>query len=666
MLIEDQITELRKKLHKHNRLYYVENKPIISDHEYDLMFKELVDLEKEHPELIILDSPTQRVGGLPVDDFEQVAHKVPMLSLDNTYEADEIRAFDKRVRDLLPNETVQYVVELKIDGIGIALTYKDGVFVRGVTRGDGSVGEDITTNLRTIKSLPLVIVTVDENENEFRGEIYMSKTTFQKLNQEKEDACEPLFANPRNAAAGTVRQLDPRVVAARPLGIFLYTLVTDPFGSDVESQLDALRWLKSEGFKVNPHIDLLNSIDAVIDYCNAWIGKRDSLDYEIDGIVIKVNSFTQQERLGFTSHSPRWATSYKFPARRATSKIESITIQVGRTGSLTPVAELAPTLLSGTTITRATLHNEDEVRRKDIRVGDTVIIERAGDVIPAVVEVVLDQRTGNEVEFVMPDKCPVCGSDVFRPEGEAVTRCTNTSCPAQLKEALEHFVSRDAMYIDGIGSVLIEKLVDAGLVKSIADLYYLNLEAVLRLDRMGNRSVKKIIDAIEISKGNHFTRLLYALGIRHVGLGTVDRLSKVYTSIEAVSKATVEELAQIPDIGPTVASSIVQWFSQENNRDLIKRFEGAGVSMEDHSEVDVIYAPQTLVGKTLVITGTLSVPRDEIEELVIASGGTVSSTVSKNTSYVIVGESPGSKYDKAVKLGITILNETEFRDMVGG
>ena len=662
MLLIDKLNDLKKQIHYHNKLYYIDNHPEISDQEYDQLFKELVELEQQYPELQTPDSPTQRVGAPPVDSFEQVAHSVPMLSLDNTYNADDILAFDKRVRELLPNQDIEYVVELKLDGIGISLRYENGVFVKGITRGDGSIGEDVTINLRTIKSLPLVIDALDHIE--VRGEVYMSKNTFQKLNQEKEEAGEQLFANPRNAAAGTVRLLDSRVVASRPLDIFLYTLVTQI--PSVYTQFSALHYMKKIGLRINPLTTIFYNIENVIDYCSKWIDKRDNLDYEVDGIVIKVNSFKQQQQIGFTSHGPRFATAYKFPARRATTKVESITIQVGRTGTLTPVAELTPVLLSGTTITRATLHNEDEIRRKDIRIGDTVIVERAGDVIPAVVEVVLDKRTGNEVEFMMPNKCPACSSNVFRVEGEAATRCINTSCPAQLKEALEHFVSRDAMYIDGIGGTLIGKLVDAGLVRSISDLYYLDTNKVLRLERVGNRLVEKVINAIEVSKDNPFTKLLYALGIRHVGLGTVDRLSKIYNSIEDISKATVEELSQITDIGPTVANSIVQWFSQQSNRDLIKKFEDAGVkTIGNPLKVDKS-VNNTLKDVIFVITGTLSVPRNEIEVLITSSGGEVSSSVGKKTNYVIVGDNPGSKYEKAVKLGIKILNESEFRGLLGG
>lgn len=656
------IDELRNKIHYHDKKYYIDNNPKISDYDYDQLMQELIRLEAENPKLITPDSPTQRVGVPPAEEFEQVAHSIPMLSLDNTYNSEEIRAFDTRIRGLLPDQPIEYVVELKMDGISISLIYEDGKFVRGVTRGDGAVGEDVTANLKTIRSIPLVIDA--PGQTEVRGEVYMSKEVFQRLNEEKEERGEQLFANPRNAAAGAVRLLDSRITATRPLAVYVYTLVhigeTAP-----TTQYSALCTMKDLGFRVNPYIFIAGNIESVIAYCDSWIEKREDLDYEIDGMVIKVNSYIQQRELGMTSRSPRWATAYKFPARRAQSKIEDILIQVGRTGSLTPVAVLTPTLLSGTTITRATLHNEDEIRRKDIRIGDAVLIERAGDVIPAVVEVLTDKRTGSEVEFVMPTSCPICGAVVYRPDDEAVSRCTNISCPAQLKESLKHFVSRDAMYIDGVGGSILERLVDAGLVRYAPDLYYLTIDDLLTLDRVGERLARKVVDAIQESKGMHFSRLIYALGIRHVGLGTAERLVENYNSIDEIMNATVEELVQIPDIGETVAGSIVQFFSQESNRQLLERFKEAGVSMEDLASREVVWAQQTLVGKTLVITGTLSVPRDDIVDLIKAAGGKVSSSVSGSTDYVIVGESPGSKYDKAVKLGVHILNETEFRSLVG-
>jgi len=651
------IEELRKQIHYHDKKYYIDNTPEITDYDYDQLMQELIELEKENTALITPDSPTQRVGGVPAEEFQQVKHSIPMLSLDNTYNEEDIRDFDKRVRGLLPNETIEYVVELKIDGIGISLVYEHGKFVRGVTRGDGDVGEDVTANLKTIKSLPLVIDYKEELE--VRGEVYMSKTTFQRLNQEKEENGEQLFANPRNAAAGSIRLLDSKITASRPLDIFLYTLC---ILGDIQTQYGALMCMNVMGLKVNTLTNIFSDIEYVVEYCNSWIEKRDNLDYEIDGMVIKVNSFKQQQELGFTGRSPRWATAYKFPARRAISKIEDILIQVGRTGSLTPVAVLTPTPLSGTTITRALLHNEDEIRRKDIRVGDTVLIERAGDVIPAVVEVLLDKRTGDEVEFVMPTSCPVCGFSVERPEGEAVTRCTNMSCPAQLKEYLKLFVSRDAMYIDGVGGSLLEKLVDSGLVKNAPDLYFLKKEDLLKLDRVGERSAEKAIEAIEQSKGNSLERFIYALGIRHVGLGTAERLVANYVSIDEIAETTIEELMNITDIGETVATSIVQYFSQESNRQLIERFKEAGVNTQEI--VEVSDTAQTLTDKTFVITGSLSVPRDNFESLIKSAGGKVSSSVSKNTNYIIVGESPGSKYEKAVKLGIKIISETEFLDMV--
>ncbi|MGB9594853.1 MAG: NAD-dependent DNA ligase LigA [Candidatus Poribacteria bacterium] len=662
---KERIEFLRKEIHFHDRKYYVENNPVISDYEYDQLLKELEELERQYPDLITPDSPTQRVGGEPAEEFATVRHLVAMLSLDNTYSQDELLEFDARIRRLLPSQQIEYVVELKLDGLGVALLYENGKFIRGATRGDGEMGEDVTANLKTIKSIPLVLNGIGPSIPmlEVRGEVYMEKKAFQELNRQREENGETVFANPRNASAGSVRLLDPRITASRPLDIFVYTLSyseTVTFSTHWESLLA----LKDMGFKVNPHSRKFETINEVIKYCIKWTEERDSLDYEIDGMVIKVNSIAQQIELGSTTKSPRWAISYKFPARQATSKIENIIVQVGRTGALTPVAVLSPTPLSGIVITRATLHNEDEIRRKDIRIGDTVLIERAGDVIPAVVEVIKEKRTGQELEFRMPDKCPVCGSDVFRPEGEAVSRCVNSACPAQVKEHIRHFASRNAMNIDGLGPAVIDQLVDKGIVKNVADLYFLNKEEIANLERMGEKSAQNLIDAIESSKQNSLSRLIFALGIRHIGVRTGEILAEYYGSIDALSHATPEELQTIYEIGPKVAESIYRFFQQEGNKQMIEKLRSADVKMTEETKEQK--DNQTLKNKTFVLTGILaSMTRDQASEAIKKLGGKVSSSVSNKTDYVIVGDSPGSKFDRAKKLGITILNEEQFKSLLG-
>ncbi len=662
--ISERIESLRREIRYHNRRYYVEDSPEISDYEYDQLMKELESLEAQYPDLITPDSPTQRVGGEPAEEFATVEHRVAMLSLDNTYSPEELPEFDNRVRKLLPGQEIEYVAELKLDGLGVALMYERGRFTRGATRGDGQRGEDVTGNLKTIRSIPLVLEGIGARLPvlEVRGEVYMRKSAFQEMNRQREDEGETPFANPRNAAAGSVRLLDPRITASRPLDIFLYMLSYSE-GLSVPSHWESLQALKDMGFKVNPYARKFPTMEEAIDYCNLWTERRDEVDYEIDGMVIKVNSIAQQVELGSTTKSPRWAISYKFPARQATSKIEDIIVQVGRTGALTPVAVLTPTPLSGTVISRATLHNEDEIRRKDIRIGDTVLIERAGDVIPAVVMVIEEERTGQEKEFQMPAKCPVCGSDVFRPEGEAVTRCINPACPAQIKEHLHHFASRNAMDIEGLGPSLIDQLVDKGLVQNVSDLYFLEAEDLSALERMGDKSAENLVAALGNSKNNALARLVFALGVRHVGVRAAEVLAEQYSSMDALAKATVEELEQIDEIGPKIAESVVQFFQQEENLRIIEKLCEAGVKMSEER----IQAGEELPlqGKTFVLTGTLqNMTRNEASEVIKKAGGKVASSVSKSTDYVVVGESPGSKYDRAQKLGIAILNEDEFTRLV--
>ena len=661
---KERVESLRREIRYHDKKYYVEDNPEISDYEYDQLMKELEALETQHPDLITPDSPTQRVGGEPAQEFSTVEHRTAMLSLDNTYSQEELLDFDVRIRKLLPDQAIEYVAELKLDGLGVALIYENGRFVRGATRGDGQSGEDITGNLRTIRSIPLILEGVGATLPvlEVRGEVYMAKSDFEKLNRQREEGDEMPFANPRNAAAGSVRLLDPRITASRPLDIFMYML-TYAEGKSFSSHWESLQILRELGLKVNPHTRKSSTIEKIIDYCNMWAERRDEVDYEIDGIVVKVNSIVQQVELGATTKSPRWSISYKFPARQATSKIENIIVQVGRTGALTPVAVLAPTPLSGTVISRATLHNEDEIERKDIRVGDTVVIERAGDVIPAVVMVVEEKRTGQEKEFQMPDKCPVCGSDVFRPENESVTRCTNPACLAQVKENLHHFASRNAMDIDGLGPSLIDQLVDKDLVQNAANLYFLKGNDLVGLERMGDKSADNLIKAIEKSKTNSLARFIFALGIRHVGVRAAEILAEHYSSIDVLAEAKADDLEKIDEIGPKIAESIAQFFHQKENKEILARYSEAGVKMsEEKTSTD---EDQPLDGKTFVLTGALQkMTRDEASEAIKNAGGKVTSSVSKNTDYVMVGESPGSKYNKAKKLDITILTEDKFVSLI--
>ncbi|RKZ24464.1 DNA ligase (NAD(+)) LigA [bacterium] len=659
--IKKEVEKLRKEIHYHNYRYYVLNDPVISDYEYDQLVKRLEELERQYPELITPDSPTQRIGEEITGEFPTVEHRIPMLSLDNTYNEEEVRDFDRRVRKLLGDEPVEYVVELKIDGVAVSLRYEKGKFVQGSTRGNGKIGDDITSNLKTIKTVPLVLLTDDPDlQNiEVRGEVYMPKHEFERMNREREEEGLPLFANPRNAAAGTLKLQDPKEVAKRGLDIFVHTVAEFP--EKVKTHYEALQILKDIGFKVSPYVKLCKNIDEAIEYFNEWVDRRDSLPFEIDGMVLKVNSFDQQRRLGTTIKSPRYAIAYKFPARQATTRIKDIVLQVGRTGVVTPVAVLDPVHLSGTIVSRATLHNEDEIKRKDIRIGDWVIVEKGGEIIPKVVKVIKDKRTGEEKEFRMPEKCPVCGGKLVREEGEVAWRCINVSCPAQIKRSIQHFASRNAMDIEGLGPSLIDQLVDKGLVKDYGDLYYLDPKEVAKLERMGKKSTENLMRAIEKSKTRPLARLIFALGIRHVGIHAAGILAERFKSIDKLKEATFEELASIEGIGPIMAKSIVNFFREKKNLEVLEKLRRAGVKMEEEEKKEGV-----LAGKTFVFTGALSkYSRHEAQEKVIALGGKVSSSVSRNTDYVVVGENPGSKYEKAKKLGIKIINEEEFLKMIG-
>ncbi len=654
-----KISKLREEIAYHEKKYYTDNDPQISDYEFDLLVRELKDLEALHPDLVIPESPTQRVGEKPVEGFPTVTHRLPMLSLDNCFTVEELREFEERIRKLLPGQKIEYTAELKIDGLGISILYRKGRFSRGVTRGDGVRGDEVTANVKTIRSLPLEIK--ETREVEVRGEVYLPFDSFQKLNQEQEKQGRALFANPRNAASGSIRQLDPREVAARRLDAFLYYIYVD--GREPETQWDSLQRLKELGLKINPHSRRCPDLQDAIDFWEEFREKRDRLDYDVDGIVIKVDAVEQRNALGTTAKSPRWAISFKFPARQATTKVREIHVQVGRTGALTPVAVLEPVKLSGITITRSTLHNEGEIERKDIRVGDWVLLERSGDVIPRVVAAMKDRRTGKEKKFVFPLRCPVCGSATFRPEGEAISRCTNLSCPARLRESLLHFASRRAMNIEGLGDALVDQLLAKRLVGTIPDIYSLRFEDLVELERMGPKSAQNLLEEIEKSKQRDLAALLFALGIRHVGERLAQTLARHFRTLEALARAEREELTEVEDVGPTVAESIVFFFQQPENIALIRRVEKAGVNFRSRREQA---GKRPLEGKTFVISGTLAgFAREEAKELIEKRGGKVSSSVSRQTDFLVVGESPGSKLDRARELGIVILNEGDFLKLAG-
>jgi len=648
---------LREIIRRHDHLYYVLDKPEISDSEYDKLFRELKQLEEKNPELVTPDSPTQRVGAPPLKEFKTVTHKVRLMSLDNAMDIEELEDFDRRVREGLGKDNIDYVAELKIDGLAVSLVYKNGEFVRGATRGDGVQGEDITQNLKTVRSIPLKL-----NENidiEVRGEIYLPYDDFVKLNQEREEKGEPRFANPRNAAAGSVRQLDSNITASRPLDIFCYYGLVD--GKELKTHSGTLERLKKLGFKVNPNVRLCHGVSEVFKYINDWDKKREKLNYEIDGIVIKVNETVAWKKLGATSHAPRWAVAFKYPPMQATSVIEEIKVQVGRTGAITPVAHLKPVNLAGVVVKRATLHNEDEIRRKGIKINDHVVVQRAGDVIPEVVKVIKEKRSGKEKEFHMPKQCPVCGSEIVRPEGEAVARCTSAACPAQVKGRILLFTMRGAMDIENVGPSVIDQMVDKGLIKDFADLYSLKHEDVKKLDRMADKSAKNVIDSIQGSKDRPFESVVFALGIRNVGGHTATILADHYRNIDKLASATRAELLKIHEIGPIVAQSIEDFFKEKHNQKIIEKLKKAGVRLETKAAK----GPQPLKGKSFVFTGGLeSMSRTDAEKLARSLGGSTSSSVSKNIDFVVVGESPGSKLDKAKKFGVKTITEKEFLKLV--
>ncbi len=652
--------ELRREIRKHDYHYYVLDSPLITDQEYDSLMRELVELERRYPELVTPDSPTQRVGGAPLKQFRSVRHGTPLLSLGNAFDAGELRDFDRRVRQLA-GEAVDYVVEPKIDGLTVVLTYENGNFVLGATRGDGLTGEDITENLRTVRLLPLRLSGAPRRLV-VRGEAFMPKKAFARLNEERDNRREPPFANPRNAAAGSLRQLDPKVTAGRILGFYAYQII-ECEGREIATQWEALSFLKEVGFSVQEQNKHCRDIEEVIAYCNSWIEKRHALNYEIDGMVIKVNSLRLQKALGNTAKSPRWAIAFKFPAEQAVTQVKDIIVRVGRTGVLTPTAVLRPVAVAGVIVSRATLHNEDMIREKDVRIGDHVVIQRAGDVIPEVVRVLPERRTGAERVFRMPDRCPVCGGRVLRPEGEVAARCTGIACPAQLKELVLHFVSREGMDVEGIGPALVAQLVDKGLIRDPADLYFLRKEDLVNLERMGDKSADNLLRALEKSKKRGLAPLLFALGIRYVGTRAAEILAERFGSLDALAAAGEEELTAIPEIGPKIAASVATFFKQEQTGRVIAKLKEAGVLMERQELPETNDLP--LTGKTFVITGTLpSLTRKEAEDLIKKYGGRVSSSVSKRTDYLVAGEEPGQKYDKARELGIPIIDEAALLRML--
>ncbi len=668
--IKKRIDSLRERIRHHEYLYFILDQPEISDLDFDKLMKQLKDLEAEHPELITPDSPTQRVGGKPREGFVKVPHSSPMLSLDNTYNEEELRAWDRRVHELSGLSQVDYVCELKLDGMSLALIYEDAKLARGITRGDGTIGEDVTLNVRTVRSVPLSI-SPDRLKKagispdfEVRGELLMPLAAFKKMNEERESKGLSTFANPRNATAGTVRQLESRITAERRLDYFSYMLLKNgrTFCDRHSKTLDALA---AAGFKVNPHRKLVDSIDEAWDFIQQWEAKRDSLPYEIDGIVIKVDHTALQEELGFTGKAPRWAIAYKYAARAGITKLEDIRVQVGRTGKLTPVAMLAPVFIGGTTVRNATLHNMDEIERLGVKIGDWVQVERGGDVIPKIAKVIDDKdhpRPPELREFVMPDKCPVCGTKVVRTEGEVDYRCVNANCPAKLMGTILHFASRGVMNIDGMGDALVTQLTEKGLVKNVADIYSLSKKDLLGLERFAEKSAQNIIDEIDNSRKLPLERVIYGLGIRMVGERTAQFLAEHFGSMDDLEKASVEELQNVNEVGPRIAESIAEFFSNPANRKLVERLREAGLTLTGQKK----QRGTKLAGKTFVLTGTLAhFTRDEAKKLIEDAGGKVTGSVSKKTDYVVAGADAGSKLDKAKELGVAVIDEEEMERLLG-
>ena len=662
-----RIEELRELIRQYNHEYYILQQPTVSDAEWDACFHELKQLEEQFPQFLTPDSPTQTVGELPSESFAEVVHDVPMQSLSNVFSREGLEEWLRRVHRFAGREKLTFTIEPKIDGVASSLRYRNGVFNRGATRGNGLVGEDVTANMRTIADIPKRLIQPERAPDDFevRGEVYMRRSEFIKMNEERLERGEVAFANPRNSASGALRQLDPKITAKRPLRFFAYAAAT---------RGDSLPYLQSEmlhllgelGFPTSPDFTTAETSDEIWAACEGWYERRATLDFDIDGVVIKVDDTRLYDEIGSVAREPRWATAYKFPAMQATTKLEMITINVGRTGSLNPLALLSPVQIGGVTVSRATLHNEDEIRRLDVRIGDTVVIERAGDVIPKILRVITEARTGDEQEFVWPDRCPVCGSTIERVEGEALSYCVNSSCPAQLREQVSHFVSRGAMDIEGLGAKLAARFVDAGLIKSLADVYRLDWDAILKMEGMGEKSVERLQRSIEVSKAQSLARVIFALGIRHVGERNAGLLADRFRSLDAIAGASLDEIAAVSGVGPVVAQSIVDWFAEERNRDLVADLKALGVRSEQDDTGETIEASPEWDGKSVVLTGRLAtMSRGDAEALLKRAGANVSSSVSRKTSIVIVGEDAGSKADKAREYGVTIIDEAEFLRRIG-
>jgi len=665
--VEERVASLRQQIDHANVEYYIHDNPTLTDAEYDALMNELRALEAEYPALVTPDSPTQRVGTAPSAEFGAVTHPAPMLSLGNVFSREDLHAWAERVYRVAGRETITFAVEPKIDGLAVALTYTGGKFARGATRGDGFTGEDVTPNLRTVRTIPLRLREAAPGTIEVRGEVYLTRSGFHRLNEERARDGLATFANPRNAAAGSLRQLDPTITASRPLGFFAYAAGywTDPAAMPVRAQSDLLHRLHDLGFRPSPHAVTCDTIDAVWERCQHWLDQRDALDFEIDGVVIKVDSLGMQEELGNVAREPRWATAYKFPATQVVTRVNAITIQVGRTGSLNPVAELEPVNVAGVLVSRATLHNEDEIHRKDIRIGDTVIIQRAGDVIPQVVRVVTERRTGDEQEFRMPEHCSACGALVERLPDEAMAYCTNISCPAQVRERIKHYVSRGAMDIEGLGEKIVDRFADLGFLHDVADIYHLDPTQLLALEKFGEKSVENLLRSIEGSKNRPLARLVFGLGIRHVGERSAGLLADAFASMDALIAAPVEDLGKVNGVGAIVAQSIADFFAEPRNRDLIAKLAAAGVRMADEPRTAPT-GPQPLTGQTFVLTGRLeSMSRPQAEARLKALGAQAVSTVTKKTTAVIVGAEPGSKAERAATLKVPILTEEDLLTLLG-
>lgn len=660
MSAQKRIEELINLINYHNEKYYNQDSPEIEDFEYDNLMKELIKLEEENPELNRNDSPSNRVGGKPLDKFEQVVHKIPMLSLSNAYSWEDLKDFDSRVREAVGSD-VEYVVEFKIDGLSVGLNYNNGIFESGATRGNGIVGENITKNLMTIKNIPL---NIDEKgELTVRGEVYISKKDFEEINKIQEEQDQPLYANPRNLAAGSLRQLDSKLTAKRPLDIFIFNL-EDINSKQFKTHSESLEYLKQLGFHVSPEFKVFKTMDEIIEYIKYWTEHREDLGFGIDGMVIKVNNLAQREQMGYTAKSPRWAIAYKFPAERKETKLLDIVVEVGRTGTITPTAVLEPIRLAGTTVSRATLHNEDYINEKDIKINDTVLVQKAGDIIPQVVEVIKEKRTGEEIEFKMPEECPVCGEPTVRLEGEAAVKCINISCPAQIRRGIIHFASREAMDIDGLGESIITLLLKQDLIKDISDLYYLKKEQISVLERMGDKSATNLINAINKSKENDLWRFINGLGIKLIGTKAAKILASEFKDLDKLMSATEQELINLEEFGQTMADSVVEFFKEEKNISVIEKLKEAGVNTKliESDDEDI---PKIFEKMKIVLTGTLpTLKRNDAKEMIEKRGGKATSSVSKSTSFVLAGEEAGSKLTKANDLGIKVIDEEKFLQLI--